>query len=226
MKKRSKKVECNDDYHKAGVVILNHIKDKFKNSDSRTEQIMFLSLAPKEWSRRKIVKEFGATEWQARKSIETVKKNGILSVPNSKKGNPLPSSTIEIVKGFYNSDNISRVMSGMNQFLYIKQDNGKRKHIQKRLLLCNLQELHTLFKKEHENIQISFSKFAQLRPTYCILAGSSGTHTVCVCVHHENVKLMLADVNIDSLTKNLHVPIKNYKDCLNVMVCKNFSNDC
>lgn len=44
--------------------------------------------------------------------------------------------------------------------------------------------------KQFPNI-CSFSKFAELRPRNCVLAGASGTHTVCVCAIHQNVKLML-----------------------------------
>jgi len=31
----------------------------------------------------------------------------------------------------------------------------------------------------------SFSKFASLRPKHCVLAGASGTHSVCVCAIHD-----------------------------------------
>ena len=37
-----------------------------------------------------------------------------------------------------------------------------------------------------------FSKFAEFRPKECVLPGSSGTHSVCVCTKHQNVKLMIA----------------------------------
>lgn len=44
--------KCNDEDHKAGVVVLNQIKDKFKSSDSKAEKMMLLSLVPKEWGRK------------------------------------------------------------------------------------------------------------------------------------------------------------------------------
>lgn len=36
-----------------------------------------------------------------------------------------------------------------------------------------------------------FSNFASLQSAHCVLAGVYGTHTVCVCVQHQNFKLML-----------------------------------
>ena len=52
------------------------------------------------------------------------------------------------------------------------------------MFLCNLKELYTAFKDKHPDLQISFSKFASLRPKFCIAVGPKGTHSVfCMCVH-------------------------------------------
>ena len=40
-------------------------------------------------------------------------------------------------------------------------------------------------------MKIGFSTFAQLRPRQCIVAGAAGTHLVCVCMLHQNIKLMM-----------------------------------
>ena len=63
-------------------------------------------------------------------------------------------------------------------------------------LICNLKRLHTQFTSEHEGLNISIFNLTKLRPGHCVPAGSSGTHNVCVCVHHENVKLMLNEINV------------------------------
>ena len=67
---------------------------------------------------------------------------------------------------------------------------GKRQHIQKRLVLSNLREVYCEFKERFPDCKIGFSKFAGLRPKHCVLAGASGTHSVCVSTIHQNVKLM------------------------------------
>ena len=33
-------------------------------------------------------------------------------------------------------------------------------------------------------------------PKWCVLAGSSGTHSVCVCTYHQDMKLLLAPLNV------------------------------
>ena len=46
-------------------------------------------------------------------------------------------------------------------------------------------------------MKIGFSKFAELRPKECVIAGSSGTHSVCVCTTHQNVKLMMVGTHME-----------------------------
>ena len=82
------------------------------------------------------------------------------------------------------------------KFVSAKNDDGTRSLIQERLLLCNLSEVYAQFTSEHEGLKISISEFIKLRTRHCVPAGSSGTYKVCVCVHHENVKLMLHEINI------------------------------
>ena len=99
-------------------------------------------------------------------------------------------------------------------------------HIQKRLLLNNLNELHSFFKEHNPSVNIGFSKFAQLRPEECILVGASGTHSVCVCAIHQNVKLLLAGAKLQKL-----LPVSSnfpctYKDVLSNMRCDVFSESC
>lgn len=84
-------------------------------------------------------------------------------------------------------------MLGMKDVISVKNNEG-RDLIQKRLLLSDLRALYDICSKCYPDCSISFSKFAQLRPNYtnhCILAGVSGTHSVCVCMIHQNCKLMI-----------------------------------
>ena len=66
---------------------------------------------------------------------------------------------------------------------------------QKRCILCNLKELYVPFKNTNPEVKIKFSKCCTLRPKYCFLAGASGTHSVCVCTIHQNVKLLLQPID-------------------------------
>ena len=62
-------------------------------------------------------------------------------------------------------------------------------HMQKRLIPGNLVELHKAFKTKFLTEKIGFSKFCSLKPIWCVAAGSSGTHSVCVCTLHQNIIL-------------------------------------
>ena len=42
-------MQYDDEYHKAGVEVLDQIIKKFKISESRQEKLQLLSLAPKSW---------------------------------------------------------------------------------------------------------------------------------------------------------------------------------
>ena len=86
--------------------------------------------------------------------------------------------------------------------------------MQKRLVLCNIRTLFTAFKVRYPEVKIGFSKFCSLKPKWCILAGASGTHTVCVCAIHQNIKLFLTPVNM------------HYKYLLPFLVCNPENREC
>ena len=54
-----------------------------------------------------------------------------------------------------------------------------------------LKELYQSFKGRLPGIKVGFSTFATLTPKWCVLAGSAGTHVVCVCAINQNVIIML-----------------------------------
>ena len=88
--------------------------------------------------------------------------------------------------------------------------------MQKRLLLCDLKELYSLFKTEWPKVSISFSKFASIRPEWCIPAGPKGTHHVCICSLHQNVKLLLDSVSL----------CQQYQELIDMIVCDRTSSKC
>ena len=88
-------------------------------------------------------------------------------------------------------------------------------HKQKRLILSSLNELYANFKPKYVSTSIDFSKFCELRPKWCVLAGlSSGTHSVCVCTYHQNMKLLL-------------VPLKfTYQELFPPLICDINNKEC
>ena len=154
----------------------------------------------------------------ARKAKKLVLEKGILSTPNPKPGHSVAQRTIDLVTEFYQSDEVSRMLPGKKDFVSVKKAEG-RVHIQKRLVLCNLRELYKLYKDISPTERIGFSKFAELQPKQCVLAGASGTHSVCVCTIHQNVKLKIIGSNLSSLPVLEDSPTLSYKHCLANMIC-------
>ena len=204
-----------------GEEIVQPLKEKF-NSTTKSERLRILTILPKSWSRRKVAKVFGVSRYLARRGKMLVAEKGVLSSPNPKLGSLTLSAQTEEVKNFYLSDDISRIMPGKKYLVSVLAADGKREH-----------------KQKVPDMKIGFSKFAMLRLKECILAGTAGTHSVCVYAATEgvypgwncwytfsvrlNIKLMMAGGKIESLTDGSY---KHYRHCLAAMQCNLPNIDC
>ena len=195
--------------------LVEALKEKFLLSNTFSERIQLLTLTPDSWSRDRVMKEFQVSEHVVRAARKLKEEKGILpSISSKPAGNRLSQSTIDAVTTFYLDEEISRYCPGMKDFKTVDLD-GKKVPITRRLLLFNLKEAHYMFQQENPSLKIGLSKFCSLRPKWCITADSSGSHNVCVCIKHQNPKLMLtgADIGVD------------YKYCLNLLACS-LENEC
>ena len=77
------------------------------------------------------------------------------------------------------------------------RNNGNKEHIQKRHIYMSLKESHALFIAENENIKISRSKFASLRPLHVLLSRQTPAN-LCMCIYHQNVILLLKKLSVCS----------------------------
>ena len=128
----------------------------------------------------------------------------------------MAQETIDLVHAFYEDDEYSRQLPGKKDNVSIK----KGVHEQKWLVPCNLHELFVAFKGRNPHVKIQFSTFCTLRPKWWVIAGSSGTHSVCVCTTHQNTvssKILLVDPLNWKLT---------YKDLVNKVVCDPSNREC
>jgi len=206
--------------------MVDGLKEKFSSlHPNHPDKLRILTILPSAWSARKIADEFCCSRRLAGQAIELKKSKGVLSCTTAKQGKPLPKDTVEAVIRFYESDSNSRVMPGVKDVVSVKIDD-ERTLMQKRLLQYDLRGLFLKFKETFEDIKISFSKFAQIRPKQCILAGSHGTHCVCVCTMHQNCKLMLDAIDVQSLTEKSEPTLITYKDCLQQMICDESTASC
>ena len=175
--------------------ILSQLKVKFKDA-TRSEKIQILTILPKSWSIRQIEQEFKVTHRMAQTAKNLQVERGVMASPNPKPGRKLNGDLIQSIQDFYLSDTVSRVMPGIKDYMSVYSPEEERRiHKQKQLVLCNLKEAYQQFRTEFPEVNVGFSKFAELRPKQCVLAGASGTHCVCVCTIHQNVKLMLNALN-------------------------------
>ncbi|KAJ8670827.1 hypothetical protein QAD02_002086 [Eretmocerus hayati] len=196
--------------------IIQNMIDEFSNGKtSKRDRDLIMSLLPKDWSIRRRADFFGATKHFVTSTNKAFTKTTVTR--------NLSDETARSVEEFYQDDRNSRIISGMKDVVCLKDKNGQKVYAQKRLVLSTLRELYISFKDSHPEIKIGFSKFAQFRPKHCVWAGSSGTHTVCMCIYHQNVKLILEGMDVSKLTSE---KVNDYKECISLIVCEKLSNEC
>ena len=129
------------------------------------------------------------------------KEHGILpEVSSVPRASAIKEVEKQAVRDFFEEDSISRLCPGKKDCLSVRGTDGTKQTKQKRLVLGNLKEIYQKYKEVDGNPKVGFSSFCSLRPKHCILAGSSGTHSVCVCTYHQNPKLQLMAIGEPSLT--------------------------
>ena len=58
--------------------IIVQLKEKFRATTERSEQLQILTVLPQSWTRKRIQAEFGVSDYMARKSKQLVRDKGIL----------------------------------------------------------------------------------------------------------------------------------------------------
>jgi hypothetical protein len=145
------------------------------------------------------------------------KENGILAIPDNKKGRKLSPEEEEIVKDFYLKDENFRVQPGMNDFVSVRIHPGEKKSkVQKQLLLMNIDELYYKYKeycvKKLFMKSCGRSKFFALRSVNVIEVGASGSHHMMgkIVCDVKNSECMLRRCNNCSGNQNLRNHINSY----------------
>lgn len=105
---------------------------------------------------------------------------GILPDISPVKTRKLSEESKTKVIDFYNDDEASRMCLEEKDFVSVKNSEGKRVHVQNRLLLSNLHEMYLYYKAKSSGEHVGYSKFCELRPRWCISVGAKGTYSTCV----------------------------------------------
>ena len=153
-----------------------------------------MTLVLNSWSLRKAAEVFSVSKSTIQKAWLLQDEKGIAEYPDLLKRQKLTEETINKLKKKLTEETInnefSRQLPGKKDSVSIDRNN----HRAKRLLLCNLKELYATYRCTYPENKIGFSKFASLRPKWCTLVGSIGSHSVCLCAIHQNLKLMLSAI--------------------------------
>jgi hypothetical protein len=194
--------------------LMQAIKSKISTAQNFAQKVQYLTLVPESWSYLKVIDYFdGVTEHMIRTARELIKKEGILASPPKKEGNKLNEDVVELVESFYQSDENSRELPGKRDCVSV----SRNVLVQKRLVLYNLRELYAAFQDKHPDSSIGLSKFCELRPKWCVIAGASGTHSVCICTIHQNLELLFRAIKIEK---------KEMNPFIESMMCAEVSRDC
>lgn len=193
--------------------LIEDLKKKMLIS-KRPQKIQILTLVPKTWSIQRTMCEFGVSEYLVRQARHLKNEIGILALPKQTEGKKISDEVKQRIKEFYEDDEFSRMCPGMKDFVSVRIEGEKVKK-NKRLLLSNLKEIFIAYREKH-GPEVGFSKFCELRPKWCVPVTSSGMHRVCVCMHHQNVKLMIVGSDIK----------EDYKQLITKTVCNIECKDC
>lgn len=164
---------------------MHRLRCLFEKS-SYHEQILLLQVAPIEWGWKKICNFFHCTSHQARAAILQRRQFGDFSKPVDRRGNKQCDPNVaQIIQDYYLDDEISRQSSNT-------KDTRKPKGagtVVIRYMTMSIGETFELFKTKYPNIKVSRSKFYSLHPTW---VREDSPHEVCMCIHHQNVDLILS----------------------------------
>ena len=141
-----------------------------------------------------------------------------VAAERKKRSDALIAEEVQKIQDFYRRDDISRMCPGRKDFVSVKTDRG-REHIQKRVLICNLKEVHQMFCAEN-SIKVSFSKFCSLRPEEVVLTVQKGQE-VCQCEYHENIEMC-----VEGLSKAVVSLPKSAREALEMTVCSMENENC
>jgi hypothetical protein len=125
-----------------------------------------VTLAPVSWSQEVTADFFFCDSLWSETCPSIKKREGYPCNTRPQKGRQISAEEIGIVEEFYVSDEYSRLMPDMNDYISVRlQDGEKKTKIQKRLLLLNIDELIFTFLKSIAWINFVWSAAANPNST-------------------------------------------------------------
>ena len=133
----------------------------------------------------------------------------------------VPDDVVERVKDFYVRDDVSRQAPGIKDCIVIRDTGDKRKE-QKRHMLMTVFEAYKCYCAQYpeDRNKVGKSKFAEFRPKHVLLQAQT-PQNVCVCIYHENIRLLLLSLH----EKAPELPLTT-SELIGLCSCSAESSDC
>jgi len=139
----------------------------------------------------RIKKSLPKTKGKAVEAVKVVAEDLDIHIEHKTKGHKIIrerknlQEVSKVVKDFYETDVISRQMPGKKDTIRTTSDSGSKDVLQKRSMLMTIDSAYKEFVDKHPDIEISRSKFYELKPPHIILM-SETPNDFCLCSYCEN----------------------------------------
>lgn len=180
--------------------ILSDIKSKIKEA-TRSDKIKVAALFSGSLTITELAENFKISHRAAWIASNLCKTNRLLTEPAKKRMETLSPSIVSSVRNFYEAAENSRIINEIHKTI-VKRTNPEDgseevREVPKRLILSTLAELYANFRKQFpgDENKIEQTEFGMLQPSNCLLL-HAGKNKVCLCIHHENIRLLYESIGI------------------------------
>ncbi|XP_044597961.1 uncharacterized protein LOC123274419 [Cotesia glomerata] len=198
--------------------IILSLQNQFQQVKTVSEKIQVLTVLPLSWQFKQVQQYFNCSDYMFREFKKSKVQNGLLTMRKRKKFWKVTDEMREIIKNYYLDEKNCYICPGIKQYKKKVEVVPIQENWCKKMLLYTLRDLYSNFIEDHSEYDSlpKFSFFASLKPEECVFAGDPGTHEICVCSEHENVKLKISALKTDL----------KYRDLFTVAVCNVDNADC
>ncbi|XP_058789571.1 uncharacterized protein LOC131663272 [Phymastichus coffea] len=198
--------------------IVTNIQKKYHApATNYNEKVSLLTLLPTTWKYSDVKLYIPCSRYMFSEANKLREKTGILSLRKRKTYWKYSPEVRKEIVNFYLDDTNSSQCSGAKEKITVKVTGQQPQVFQKRIMLYDQKDLYNSWKEITTQSSIPcLAFFCQLQPPYCFFAGEPGTHNICVCSTHDNVKLKTAAVN----------PKISYREAIAASVCSTNNKCC
>ena len=108
---------------------MDELVKAFHSTESYERKLKILTLSP--YNIPKTINLFQTTEYLVRKSKRLKNEYGIIpDIPSMSKGKVICQDTKNLVRAFFESDEISRICPGAKEFFRIRNEEGDKESVQ------------------------------------------------------------------------------------------------